>query len=112
MSVDISPGGMGFSCGQYLPRMCEGSLRVFDPMPVGNRADGTPILEVAFEQRVKVRRIQMTSHEPTYFVGVSFADPDAVDPDIGNRMMLLKQAGELGAASPPPSPADPEVPDA
>ena len=41
-------------------------------MPVGMRADGTPILEVAFEQRVKVRRVQMTSHEPTYFIGVSF----------------------------------------
>jgi len=101
-SIDISPGGMGFSCRQYLPRMCEGSLRVFDPMPVGNRADGTPILEVAFEQRVKVRRIHMTSHEPTYFVGVSFADPDAVDPDIGNRMMLLKRSGDPG----PPMPLD------
>jgi hypothetical protein len=70
--------------------MCEGSLRVFDPAPVGTRNDGTPILEVAFEQRVKVRRVQMTSHEPTYFIGVSFADPDLVDPDIGSRMMLLK----------------------
>ncbi len=91
MSVDISPGGMGLSCQQFLPRMCEGTLRLFDPMPVGARPDGTPILEVAFEQRVKVRRVQMTSHEPRYFIGVSFADPDAVDPDIGNRMMLLKQ---------------------
>lgn len=90
-SVDISPGGMGFTSRQFLPRMCEGLLRVFDPMPVGTRGDGSPILEVAFEQRVKVRRVQMTSHEPTYFIGVSFADPDAVDPDIGNRMMLLKQ---------------------
>ena len=102
-SVDISPGGMGFSCSQFLPRQCEGMLRVFDPMPVGTRADGTPMLEVAFEQRVKVRRVQMTSHEPTYFIGVSFADPDNVDPDIGNRMMLLKEAGDSMAAMPPTS---------
>ena len=103
-SVDISPGGMGFSCGQFLPRQCEGLLRVFDPMPIGTRDDGTPMLEVAFEQRVKVRRVQMTSHEPTYFIGVSFADPDNVDPDIGNRMMLLKEAGDgVGATSPAPS---------
>ncbi len=47
-SVDISPGGMGFTCRQFLPRQVEGSLRVFDPMPVGMRADGTPILEVSF----------------------------------------------------------------
>ncbi len=93
-SVDISPGGMGFTCRQFLPRMCEGSLRVYDPMPVGTKPDGSPILEVAFEQRVKVRRVQMTSHEPTYFIGVSFADPEAVDPDIGNRMMLLRQAAD------------------
>ena len=106
-SVDISPGGMGFTCRQFLPRQCEGSLRVFDPMPVGMRADGTPILEVAFEQRVKVRRVQMTSHEPTYFIGVSFAEPDNVDPDIGNRMMLLGQAGD---GTPPPAP--PGEPDA
>ena len=68
-------------------------------MPIGTRADGTPILEVAFEQRVKVRRVQMTSHEPTYFIGVSFAEPENVDPDIGDRIMLLKQTDQ-GAAAP------------
>lgn len=100
-TVDISPGGVGFSSRQFLPRLCEGTLRVFDPTPVGTRGDGSPILEVAFEQRVKVRRVQMTSHEPTYFIGVSFIDPDAVDPDIGNRMMLLKQnASETEAPVP------------
>ena len=107
-SVDISPGGMGFTCGLFLPRQCEGSLRVFDLTPVGMRADGTPILEVAFEQRVKVRRVQMTSHEPTYFIGVSFAEPDSVDPDIGDRIMLLRSTGEgtsdRGAAAPPTPP--------
>ena len=91
---------MGFTCPEFVPRMCEGFLRVFDPMPVGTRPDGTPILEVALEQRVKVRRVQMTSEEPVYFVGVSFADPDGVDPDIGNRMILLKeQAAELNPPS-------------
>ena len=107
-SVDISPGGMGFTCRQFLPRQCEGLLRVFDPMPVGMRADGTPILEVAFEQRVKVRRVQMTSQEPMYFIGVSFAEPDNVDPDIGDRILLLKQTGQDAvdpAAASPPTPS-------
>ncbi len=98
-SVDISPGGMGFASRQFLPRMCEGLLRVFDPAPVGMRSDGTPILEVEFEQRVMVRRVQMTSDEPTYFIGVSFADPDLVDSDIGNRMMLLKSQEGKGRGS-------------
>ena len=88
-SVDISPGGMGFSTQHFVPRMCEGSLRVFDPTPIGTRSDGAPILEVAFARRVKVRRVQMTGEEPTYFVGVSFTDPETVDPDIGNRIMML-----------------------
>ena len=92
-SVDISPGGMGFTCRQFLPRQCEGLLRVFDPMPVGMRADETPILEVAFEQRVKVRRVQMTSHEPTYFIGVSFADPDNVDPEIEDFINTYRRRG-------------------
>ena len=109
MSVDISPGGMGFTCQQFLPRMVEGSLRVFDPMPVGARPDGTPILEVAFEQRVKVRRVQMTSQEPRYFIGVSFADPDSVDPDIGNRMMLLKQQQDAMAEAAPPGGEEPDA---
>ncbi len=98
-SVDISPGGIGFICRQFVPRMTEGQLRVFDPTPVAMRPDGTPIHEVAFAQRVKVRRIRMTSGKPTYFVGVSFADPEQVDPDIANRMMLLKRQGE-GAGAP------------
>ena len=109
-SVDISPGGMGFTAGQFLPRQCEGLLRVFDPMPIGTRADGMPMLEVAFEQRVKVRRVQMTSHEPTYFIGVSFADPANVEPDIGNRRMLLTAAGDgVGARPPTPSRGGPDA---
>jgi hypothetical protein len=76
-------------------------------MPVGTKPDGTPILEVALEQRVKVRRVQMTSDEPVYFIGVSFADPDAVDPDIGNRMILLKQqAAEMNPSAQGPGGAD------
>ncbi len=100
-SIDISPGGMAFFCRQFLPRMCEGSLHVFDPAPVGTRGDGTPILQLVFEQRVKIRRVQMTSDEPTYVVGVSFGDPDTVDPDIGNRIsMLLQHRPEAGGSSP------------
>ncbi len=93
-SVDISPGGMGFVCRQFVPRMTEGSLRVFDPTPAATRPDGTPIFEVAFAQRVRVRRIRMISGKPTYFIGVAFADPENIDPDIANRMMLLKRQSE------------------
>ena len=112
-SVDISPGGMGFTCRQFLPRPCAGSLRAFDPRPVGLPSGGAPPLEGALLAGATGRRVQMTSHEPTYFIGVSFAEPENVDPDIGDRIMLLKQTGE-GAAAPggQSSSTPPGVPDA
>jgi hypothetical protein len=90
-SIDVSPGGMGFRSRQFVPRMCEGTLRVLDPMPVGTRSDGTPIHEVAFAQPVKVRRVRMLDREPTYFIGVSFTEPESVDPLIAERMSVLKR---------------------
>ncbi len=101
-SIDISPGGLALASRQFVPRRCEGVIRLFDPTPVGTRGDGTPILQIVFEQPAKVRQIRMLSREPTYFVGVSFADPDTIDPDIGNRisMVLLKRRPEAGGSSP------------
>ncbi len=100
-SIDISPGGLALASRQFVPRRCEGVIRLFDPTPVGTRGDGTPILQIVFEQPAQVRQIRMLSREPTYFVGVSFADPDTVDPDIGNRIwMLLQHRPEAGGSSP------------
>ena len=48
-ATDISPGGVGFVCPQFVPRMCEGTVRVFNPRPSGTAADGTPVYEVMFE---------------------------------------------------------------
>ncbi|MCH8152462.1 MAG: hypothetical protein IH830_08830 [Planctomycetes bacterium] len=88
-SIDVSPGGIGIVCRQFIPRMCEGSLRLLNPMPIGTSSNGMPILEVAFEHRVKVRRIWMDGREPTYLVGLAFADPETVDPNIGDRISKL-----------------------
>ena len=82
-SVDISVGGVGVTCRQYLPRGCRGLIRVYDPHPVGSRQDGSPVLEVAFEHRVKVRRTQLANFEPVYFIGLSFVDPE---PDVEQRI--------------------------
>jgi hypothetical protein len=104
-SVDVSPGGMCFNSPLYLPRMCEGSLRVLDPAPAGTAPDGSPMHDVVFSQRVRVRRVYMVGPEPTYYVGVAFADPENVDPDIANRMMLLKRHFEDPDGAPDPAPA-------
>ena len=93
-AVDISPGGLGLICQQFVPRMCEGSVRVFDPKPVGTARDGSPIYEVTFEHPVKVRRVSLASHEPTYALGVAFIDPE---PDLEqrvNKLLMLVGAGE------------------
>ncbi|UCD74463.1 MAG: PilZ domain-containing protein [Phycisphaerales bacterium] len=86
VASDLSSGGMGLELGQFIPRLCEGSVRVLDPRAVGERRDGTPVHEVAFEHPVKVRRVTMTDHEPTYAVGVSFIDPA---PDAQRKLQDL-----------------------
>jgi c-di-GMP-binding flagellar brake protein YcgR len=95
VTSDLSTGGMGLICRQYLPRMCEGHVRVFDPTPLGTRSDGSPILDVAFEHEVKVRRVTLLNHEPTYALGVSFVDPE---PDLEQRLERCRRlvAGEGG----------------
>ncbi len=87
VAVDLSSGGMGLICRQFVPRMCVGSVRVFDPNPVGTAGDGSPIHEVIFEHRVKVRRVIMETHDPTYAIGVAFVDPE---PDIEQRIERLR----------------------
>lgn len=89
ITVDVSRGGMGLVCRHFIPRHCEGVARVFDPIAVGARSDGTPVYEVAFEHRVKVRRVVMLSHEPSYAIGVSFVDPG---PDIAQRVDTLQRS--------------------
>lgn len=87
-AMDISTGGMGWTCEHYLPRMCQGTVRVFDPNPVGNAPDGSPIYEVAFEHRAVVRRVTMISHDPKYSIGLAFVEPG---PDVNQRVERLRE---------------------
>lgn len=86
-AIDLSTGGMGLTSDQFIPRMCEGTVRVFDPIPMGTGADGSPIHEIVFEHSAKVRRVSMASHDPTYALGIAFIDPE---PDIEERVANLK----------------------
>lgn len=86
-AFDVSPGGMGISFGQFVPRMCEGAVRVLAPGADEAAADR----EIVFEHDVKVRRVYLRGPEPTYAVGVSFVDPE---PGLDGRVqkMLLNFA--------------------
>lgn len=62
-AIDISPGGLGMECRHFLPRMCEGVVRIIN----GG--------EVVLEQRAKVRRVFLTGRDPKYMIGVAFISP-------------------------------------
>ena len=62
-AVDISPGGVGMECRNFVPRMCEGVIRI------------TSGGEVVLEQRAKVRRIFLIGREPKYQIGLAFINP-------------------------------------
>lgn len=98
IAADISTGGMGLVCPQFVPRMCAGIVRVFDPTPVGTASDGSPIHELCFQHDVRVRRVTLDSHEPEYAIGVAFIDPAA---DIDERVaavLALTVAARSGGA--------------
>jgi len=71
-AIDISPGGMGIESRQFLPRMVEGTVRVFAPDKSRKNRDGSAVLNLVFEQPVKVRRVSQLSREPSYNLGVAF----------------------------------------
>ena len=83
-TVNMSPGGMALAVPQFVPRMCEGIVRVFRSR---NLADPSQD-EVQFEHRVKVRRVSIASAEPSYVLGVSFVEPG---PDVEARVEELKK---------------------
>lgn len=87
-AIDVSVGGLGLRCSHYLPRMCEGFVRVFSTdSKEGER-------EVLLEHAVKVRRVTMRDHGPTYGIGVSFVDPPT---DMADRVLqLLRRLGVTG----------------
>ena len=85
-SVDLSPGGAGVSSKKFIPRGCAGQLKIFAHKP-----NSTVKGEVIFEHAVKVRRVYLTGHEPTYFLGMSFIDPAD---DFNDRFQgVLEQIG-------------------
>ena len=62
-AVDISPGGLGMESRHFLPRMCEGVIRI---AVAGN---------VVLEQRARVRRSSLCGREPRYLIGFAFINP-------------------------------------
>jgi c-di-GMP-binding flagellar brake protein YcgR len=98
--VDISAGGMGLLCEQFVPRMCQGVVRVTDPRVTAMTAAGVPGPGPAFEHRVVVRRASLSGPELHYSLGVAFVDPE---PGIDDRIAMLLRwiHGHDGRTEPP-----------
>lgn len=86
-ALDISLGGLGLVTEQFLPRKCEGTVRIFDPQ------DPRTTL---FEHRVKVQRVTMHGHELEYGIGVAFTQPAD---DLGELIRALKERCEAARDS-------------
>lgn len=88
-TIDISPGGLAFTSAQFIPRRCEGLIRVFSPMPVDTKVDGQRNLQLLFERKAKVSRVRALDHKPSYKIGLSFAD---LDLEIENKIAEIQAA--------------------
>ena len=91
IATDISSGGLGWHSRQYVPRMCEGTVRILRPGV--DLEDSAGPEDIVFEHEVRVRRVFMDGDGPTYAVGVAFIDPPA---DVAQRVDLLKEMAQHG----------------
>lgn len=86
IATDLSKGGLGMESLLFLPRLCEGVIRIFhrtdDDLNPKTIQESMPVIEA----RVKVQRVVLSSHEPTYAIGMSFLDPP---PDLHERISKL-----------------------
>ena len=93
VATDISSGGLGIDSKIFVPRMTEGTVRIYNCTSVEALGDASVINEVIFEHKVKVRRVILLSHDPTYSLGMAFIDPPS---DIDQRVdRLMEQVIEL-----------------
>lgn len=90
-TADLSTGGAGLICRQFLPRGCEATLRIFAP---AGDAETDPL----FEHAVKVRRTYQIDPRPEYFVGVAFAGAGA-DLDRRIEAVLARLPGASGGGA-------------
>lgn len=73
--TDISRGGLGFDCQLYLPRMCEGKVRIFDEATTVSQIEPVSPRLPILEARVKIKRVLLQGHDPSYQIGMAFLAP-------------------------------------
>lgn len=89
VAVDISSGGLGMECRNFIPRNAEGMVRI--------NSGG----DIVLEQRAKVRRIFLVGREPRYMIGLAFlSPPDDIESRISHVISRFEPdvAGQTGVA--------------
>ncbi len=99
-TIDLSPGGVGIRCLEFVPRMCAGTLRIIKPGASPPRDADRSDDNVVFEHGVRVRRVEMIGHEPSYSLGLSFVDTESgMERDIPELVRRLSDMLSAAAAA-------------
>jgi len=87
ITLDLSSGGLGFVARQFLPRHCEGIVRIFAPSqaPIEGRPHQPAVVRI--EHRAKVRRVWMDTRDGSYSIGLAFLDPTPQLEGVVNDML-------------------------
>lgn len=107
---DIGAGGIGFQSPLFLPRMLRGTIRILEPIKTTGQMDTHSPRCVAFEHAVRIRRVDLTSRIPSYFIGSSFEAADAQLDEALTAMMdrisetLRSRAAQVLSAGVPDEP--------
>ncbi len=82
---DISRGGLGFDSHLFLPRMCEGKVKIFEVENSVSQIEPAPPRQPILETRVKIKRVLLQGQDPSYPIGIAFLDPpDNIEEMIQN----------------------------
>jgi hypothetical protein len=99
-ALDLSPGGMGIQSRQFIPRMCEGTIRLFEPVAAQDAVNDPPPTKLLFEHRVKVRRVYLQDREPTYAIGLAFISPQpGIEKTIASLLERFGSAPDGGGTN-------------
>ncbi|MBL1216083.1 MAG: hypothetical protein D8M59_01150 [Planctomycetes bacterium] len=99
--ADVGDGGVGIQTSVFLPRGLKARVRVMAPRlesqdgETANQRDpqGEATTEVLFEHGVQVRRVELTSRIPTFFIGMSFEN---AAPDMSQQVeAFMARASEV-----------------
>lgn len=100
VTFDLSVGGIGFRSPLFLPRHCEGTVRIFSAANVEAVGDESVCRMPRLEHRAKVRRVWMNNAEGNFSVGLAFLGATPALEALIHDMLLEYEASVAGRVGP------------